>query len=179
VTVPASSRGRAVKRFHVKAGTQNPVHLQKCTGAGRGQSLRNTEVQVDGFPRVYRLSTLAERPSSKKGRDSKNRYTASLNKQVIGGALLKAHLEPVCMEFYLSGYCTLVSITGIVIYIHRARDGKEVQLVNNEQKAIEVARAMRAAQRSYFKDRTQSALAEAKRLEKELDRLLAEIPAHV
>ena len=36
-----------------------------------------------------------------------------------------------------------------------------------------VARDMRAAQRRYFKERTQSALVDSKRLEKELDRLLA------
>ena len=38
---------------------------------------------------------------------------------------------------------------------------------------LQVACAMRSAQRRYFKDRTQSALTESKRLEKELDRLLA------
>ena len=36
-----------------------------------------------------------------------------------------------------------------------------------------LARQVRAAQKRYFKDRTQSALTESKRLEKELDELLA------
>lgn len=38
---------------------------------------------------------------------------------------------------------------------------------------VETAREMRSWQRRYFKERTQSALAESKRLEKELDALLA------
>ena len=37
---------------------------------------------------------------------------------------------------------------------------------------VETAREMRSWQRRYFKERTQSALTESKRLEKELDRLL-------
>ena len=39
----------------------------------------------------------------------------------------------------------------------------------------EKARAMRAAQKRYFKERTQSALGESKRLERELDALLMEL----
>ena len=38
---------------------------------------------------------------------------------------------------------------------------------------LQVARDMRSAQRRYFKERTQSTLLESKRLEKELDQLLA------
>jgi len=38
---------------------------------------------------------------------------------------------------------------------------------------VETAREMRSWQRRYFKERTQSALTESKRLEKELDALLA------
>jgi predicted nucleic acid-binding Zn-ribbon protein len=41
--------------------------------------------------------------------------------------------------------------------------------------ALLVAREMRFWQKRYFKDRTQSALTESKRLEKELDRVLAEV----
>jgi len=42
-------------------------------------------------------------------------------------------------------------------------------------KIAEKAAAMRVAQRRYFKERTQSALAESKRLERELDALLMEL----
>ena len=40
--------------------------------------------------------------------------------------------------------------------------------------ALEVAREMRAAQKRYFKERTQSALTESKRLERELDQRLGQ-----
>jgi len=41
------------------------------------------------------------------------------------------------------------------------------------QATLRVARELRTCQRRYFKERTTSALTESKRLEKELDRLLA------
>ena len=48
--------------------------------------------------------------------------------------------------------------------------------VSRLRAALDIGRQMRAAQRGYFKHRTQMALTDSKRLEQALDRLLASGP---
>ena len=59
----------------------------------------------------------------------------------------------------------------------RIADQQEAELraeVERLRAIVKTSRDMRSCQRRYFKDRTASALNESKRLEKELDRLLAD-----
>lgn len=46
---------------------------------------------------------------------------------------------------------------------------------NDANRLLEIVEQMRLAQRSYFKDRTHGALEDSKRLEKQCDKLIAEI----